>query len=120
MDEKVEPAPNIRLLKIVVIALGVLMLAAGVGVVVGLTRNFNAISARTAPPAPAAVEAAAPPMAVGERALTLPKGARLIDVVPAGARLALRVELATGAERLILLDPATGAVAGTVDIRPAE
>lgn len=120
MDEKVEPAPNIRLLKIVVIALGVLMVAAGVGVVVGLTRNFNVMSARTAETSTVAVDTATPQAAFGDRAVTLPRGARLLDVVPAGTRLALRVELATGSERLIMLDPATGAVAGTVDIRLPE
>ncbi len=119
MNKAVDAGPNIRLMKIVVIVLGVLMLAAAGGVVIGLVRTFS--GAVTGKPAatPAQPVIAAAPLAPGTvlPPIVLPKGARVLTMAPAGASLALMVELRDGNQRLLLLDPTTGAVTGTLEVR---
>lgn len=111
MQEGAEaPDPNIRILKAIVIGLGVAMVAAGGVLVWGLTRKTPP---RT--PAPPAV-AAVVPKPFGEHTMTLPRGARLLDVSQGEARIVLRVRLASGAERLILVDAASGDRLGSLDI----
>lgn len=102
--------PNIRILKAIVIGLGLAMVVCAGILVWGLTRK--------APP-----RAVAPPVATqdvptqfGERTLSLPRGAKLLDVSQSEARLMLRVRLASGIERLILVDAATGDRLGSLDI----
>ena len=101
--------PNIRILKAIVIGLGLAMVVCAGILVWGLTR-------KAAPRAAAPVAAAEVPSQFGERTLSLPRGARLLDVTQSEARLMLRVRLATGAERLILVDAATGDRLGSLDI----
>jgi hypothetical protein len=117
MNKAVGAGPNVRLLKIVVIVLGVLMLAAAGGVIIGLVRTFGSAVTGGKTAAPAAAPTPAP---FADRQVDLPKGARLKELVSAGERLVLRLELPGGAERLLVLDPVTGARLGAIDIRPAD
>lgn len=51
-------------------------------------------------------------------ALDLPPGADVIGTALGDRRLALRVRLADGAERLYLLDASDGSLVGTVELGP--
>ena len=105
-------------LKTVVIVLGALILG-GFGVLIyGLTHNWHKLS--DAPPAASAVPAAAPPATPsratpapwGKVALGQPPDSRIQSVTRAGRLIVVQVTAGT-AERLVVLDPATGAVIGT-------
>ena len=106
-----------RALKALVIFLGVLIL--GGVVVIGLTiyQRASAPSAETtridAPPAAA-------PAGFGVRRLALPQGADVVEAVAEGERLVLIVALPDGAQRVIVLDLASGAEIGRVDLEWTE
>ncbi len=93
---------NIRLLKFIVIAMG-LLIVAGVAVL-GIT-VVNRIAARSE-------VASTPPEQI---ALSLPEGTRIVETALANDRLALRVETAHGAE-ILIVDLSTGKLVSTVAI----
>lgn len=104
-----------KALKALVIFMGVLIIA-GVGLVI------YAIASKVGPkPAPAASVAVAEAPAVsgagaafGGVAVDLPAGAAILQVFAAGDRVIVRVGGGKGvAERLIVLDPVRGEVAGS-------
>lgn len=104
---------NIRVLKAVVIGLGVLILLGLIGLAAGLIWRAGQIGQPTATqPRPA------PPI---EAVVTLPPGARVIDQSAVGTRLVLRVELgSTQGQRLLFIDPASGTLTGQLDLAPAK
>ncbi len=55
----------------------------------------------------------------GEVELALPPGARVLDMAAVDDRLVLRVEAGGGRQRLLVLDPSTGALVGTMVLTPA-
>jgi len=91
---------NIRLLKFIVIAMG-LLIVAGV-TVLGVT-IVNRVAART--------EAATAPSE--QIALSLPEGARIVETTLAENRLVLRIETLDGAE-IRILDLTTGELVSTI------
>lgn len=91
---------NIRLLKIVVIVLGLFILL-GLGVLLAVIGQRIDASANTAPP-----EALAP--------ITLPDGARILEISLDGGRIALRMELPGGAEEIAIFDLSSGKRLGTL------
>ena len=93
-----------RTLKVVVIALGVLIVAATAALVLKI--------ADTA--APSRVERAYAPSTV-----EIPRGAEVIATEVAGERLILHVRLENGDLRFIVVSLATGKEIGSVDIREA-
>lgn len=51
--------------------------------------------------------------------VALPPGARVLDMAAIGDRLVLRVEGGDGRQRLLVLDPSTGALVGSMVLTPA-
>ncbi len=64
-------------------------------------------------------EPSSAPASFGEVALALPPGARVVDMAAIDDRLVLRIEAGDGRQRLIVLDPSTGALVGTIVFTPA-
>jgi len=101
-----------RALKILVVVLGVLLLTGVVGL--GLAIAYRLDHSHPAP-APATARAMAPGGA--PRFVTLPAGAKILGAQSDGDRVMIRVGLADGSERLMLLDWKTGAVLSTLNLR---
>ena len=104
-------------LKALVIFLG-LLIVGGV-VVIGLTIYQRA----TAPDGESAAPEALPAVAAagfGTRRIGLPQGADLVEAMAEGERLILIVALPDGAQRVIVLDLASGAELGRVDLEWTE
>ena len=64
-------------------------------------------------------EPSSAPASFGEVELALPPGARVVDMAAVEDRLVLWVEAGDGRQRLIVLDPSTGALVGTMVFTPA-
>ena len=109
----VETAPNLRLLKAVVIILGVAILAAVAAIVVTIAMRTGAVVADREPAA-----APTPPAGFGTRALAIPAGAEIVAVTAAGDRLVLRLRRADGGDSLVVVDLEHGTRLGTIDLRP--
>jgi hypothetical protein len=101
-----------KALKTLVIAMGVLILA-GVAVI-GVTLYNRAQApgglAGSLVPAPAPAER------ITAGSLGLPAGSHIKGIAGAGSRVVVHVELPSGAEQLLLLDPATGRVTGRLGV----
>jgi len=96
-----------KALKIIVIAMG-LMIVAGIGLVgYGLSRG------KPKPAAAPSVETIA--ASVFATQYPVPKGAKLEQVSAAGDRVVLRFSSA-GGDKLVLLDSHTGQLAGTIQL----
>ena len=100
-------------LKILVVVMG-LMIVAGF-VVIAVTIFQRA----TAPGADMTDRRAAATEPFGKVEFALPPGAAVLDSTIEDGRLLVRLRLADGATRLMILDLADGALVGTVDLRPA-
>lgn len=96
-----------RGLKALVIGMGVLIVLGMVAMIVAGVRQAGELSAPKAPPA-----AAAP------HTLDIPAGAEIAETRIGDGRIVLRLRLADGTGRLVILDAATGAPTGRVDLRP--
>ena len=102
-----------RALKIATIVMGVLIVIGTTGLIVGVAR-------RAAPPAPAAVVPA--PTVLASAVLTSisavldePAGTRIAGIVAVRDRLAVQLQ-GGGTDRVVFVDPATGAVAGRISL----
>ncbi len=102
-------APNIRVLKAVVIGLGLLIVVGVVALIVGLFWRAS----RMGEPAGAKV---APPTALSGP-VALPRGAEITDMTAAADRVVLRLRLADGTTRLVFVDPRGAAVTGQLDLK---
>jgi len=99
-------------LKILVVALGVLLIAGVVALAVGIAYRLN--HGRETP-SPAAARLA--PHGGAPRFVALPAGARILGTQSDGDRVMVRLGLADGGERLMLLDWNTGAVLATLNLK---
>lgn len=97
-----------RALKILVVVMGI-MLAVGFATLVVVIAGR--ISRGGHPPATARMFA--------ERAIDIPRGARIEAMAATGDRLVLGLGLADGNRQLVIIDLASGARLGTIDLRPA-
>jgi|SRR5579864_837769 len=104
-----------RALKILVVVMGVLLVV-GVAVVIA-TIVYRAIHQGVST---VAVAPAASPHAFGSATVRLPAGAKVVEMRNVGSRLVLRFERVDGTEALLVLDPETGAVLGTIELRAGE
>ena len=93
-----------RTLKVVVIALGVLIVVAVVALVLKITDGAAPLGSRASYP-PSTVE--------------IPRGAEVVATEVAGERLILHVRLENGDLRFIVVNLSTGKEIGSVDIREA-
>lgn len=98
-----------RALKALVIVMGVLILA-GMGLVA-----YGIVKRAAIPERPAQQAAARP---YGPVEISLPSGARIARTRTSGERLIVELELASGGERLLVIDLATGGLVGTIDLKP--
>jgi hypothetical protein len=97
---------NIRTLKILVIAMGVILVAGVLALVVAIAARLS----HRAPPAVAAFTA--PP-------LFLPHGSKIETIVTGADRIVLQVDLVDGSVELVVIDLATGRETGTIPLREA-
>lgn len=107
-----------RALKAFVIGMAILLTLGVVVVVVAIVQRAG----ETGGPAPASASAQAPVTALpsfDKGRIVLPAGAEIVDMVAEGERLVLRLKLAGGGERLIILDMASGRPLGTVELERA-
>ncbi len=107
-------------LKALVIVLGV-MIVAGIAVI-GMTiyhRATNLVNSPEPRPAEPAVRTGLGP-GVGKMALELPAGSRVVEMTAEGDRLILRLRLADGGRRILILDMATGKRLGTFELRAGK
>jgi hypothetical protein len=113
----VETTANLRLLKAVVIILGVAILAAiGVIIVTIVERAGNL--AADPDPGPVSATGRSAPAAFGERHLAVPDGDRVVAMTADGDRLVLRLERPDGGTYLLVVDLRTGARLGTIRLGP--
>jgi len=107
-------------LKALVIFMGVVIVI-GVAVVgVTIYNRMNKLG-ETAPAEPAAAappvaEADTAPPAFGDIRVPLPEGCRVVEMVPAGDRLLLRLGSLPRCNRILVIDLATGARLGDIDL----
>jgi len=102
----------VRVLKAALIIMGVFILAGYAYLGVEVVKRFSRHASEPAREAPE--ERPIPPVAGGVAALGLPAGARIGDLVPAGARVVFKVTVPDGADTLYILDPRTGGVSPAV------
>jgi hypothetical protein len=102
-----------RALKALVIVLGILL----VGGTVALVATIISRAGRSPAGAPVVTATARAPY---ETALGLPAGSQILAVEPAGERVLIRAVPPDGRELLFILDLASGARLGTVELRPAR
>ena len=95
------------------------LLAGSFGVMMlGLIAVFGAIVYRLGDePSPPATDEAGP---IIPSVVPLPAGARVLFTGLEGDRLLVRIALANGATRLLVLDARTGAVRSQIDLRPGR
>ncbi|MFI4987092.1 MAG: hypothetical protein ACHQF3_06610 [Alphaproteobacteria bacterium] len=108
-------------LKTLVIGMGVVIVA-GMAFV-----GYTIVKRANAPETPKhAVAGTAVPGAAGEAAaerpygpvgIALPAGARILRTSAVGRRLIVELELAGGGERVLVIELATGALTGTIDLK---
>ncbi|HYM30063.1 MAG TPA: DUF6476 family protein [Candidatus Cybelea sp.] len=108
----VESSPNIRLLKGIVIGLGVLIIAGVVVIFVTIANRMPHARATVAPNG-TVIE---PPANFGERKLSLPVGSRLVEIRPDGERLILRLRQVGGNEQIMVISMQTGERLGLIDL----
>jgi hypothetical protein len=85
-------------LKVLVVAMGVLIVLGLAGLVWGLATRLDGSRA------------------VADGRVELPPGAEIVDMTAAGDRLVLRVAMPDASERLIVVDLARGRAVGGVDL----
>ena len=101
-----------RALTVFVIVMGVVIIV-GFGVVAAVIAGRMSRGARPVGPAAAAASTFA-------TSLDLPRGARIEMMTTASNRLILQVVLPGGSAELVVLDLATGARLGTIELRQAR
>jgi len=102
-----------RSLKILVVALGVLLVAGIVGL------GF-AVSYRLNHPRPVAPVMAAATATGASIVVDLPPGAKVLKTKASGDRLVVRVGLAAGGEEVLIFNLETGARVATIELKPDE
>ena len=111
-------------LKGLVIGLGILIVVGFVLLIYGFYAKFNDPDFKVLPDrndraSTATGEPASPPAQVfGETRIALPDGCTLVDMRPDGDRLYVRTGPAGLCERILVIDPATGEVLGTIVAKP--
>jgi hypothetical protein len=97
---------GMRALRVAVVVMGVLIVLGTMGLVIGIVRRS------TAPMPPAVATLPASVAAV----LDEPEGTHIAGIAAVRDRLAVQLQ-GGGADRIVLIDPATGALAGRISLR---
>ncbi|HEY3916140.1 MAG TPA: DUF6476 family protein [Stellaceae bacterium] len=98
-----------RGLKVLVVVMGLVLVA-------GVVALGFAVEYRIDHPRPAGSAPSVPPPHAST--IDLPAGARVVGAEASGDRLVVRIELAGGSEKLIIVNLATGEPVSTVTLRP--
>jgi hypothetical protein len=96
-----------RALKIIVVAMGVMLVGGSVGLLAVIAGRVSR------GPAPVAARAFAPPP------IEIPRGARIEAMTAGPDRLVLGLVLPEGSRQLLIIDLATGARLGKIELHPA-
>jgi hypothetical protein len=96
---------GMRALKIAVVVMGVLIVVGTVALVIGVARRSSA---------PVVAQVAALPASVAA-VLNEPEGTHISGIAAVRDRLAVQLQ-GGGVDRVVLIDPATGAVAGRISL----
>ncbi|HLG45895.1 MAG TPA: DUF6476 family protein [Reyranella sp.] len=94
-------------LKVLVVVMGLLIVVGFIVVASEIARRMSSASS-----------GAAPSGTPFTQHITLPSGAQVVSVSPAGDRVAVHVKAADGRSTLYIVDPRNGALLGTVDFPP--
>jgi hypothetical protein len=104
-----------RGLKALVIIMGVLIVAGFAVIVVTLiNRSVGAPPQESGAPVSAVTKSVAATPYKTE--IPIPAGATIVETDSGDGRLIIRLRLATGAARILMVDPATGQRVGTIDL----
>lgn len=107
-----EQPPNFRVLKIVVVVLGIAILAMTGIIIVKAVEKFSGSEEAAAPEIPAQTPVAAPPAAFSGAPWESQVEGRIVSAEMDGRLLMLLVEKPDGSREVLVLDAATGAVRG--------
>ncbi len=103
-----------RALKITVVVLGILIVIAFAALIYGIVQGWGSLDASARAPAAIRAPIAGTSAAWGRIGLGLPEGTRIESVTAAGNLIVLHLRGASGGEeRLVVVDPTTGAVIGS-------
>jgi hypothetical protein len=108
MQAREQEVPNNRVLWAVVIIMGVLILI-GTVIVIATIANRLGGTVRRSEPAPVAG-------AFGRADLPIPPGCEVVETVPAGERLLLRLGTGERCRQLLVVEMATGRLLGTLNL----
>ncbi len=108
----VETTSNLRVLKAVVILLGVAILAAVAAIVVTIIQRAGQVVVDSEP-------ASTAPAAFGDQRVAIPAGAQVVGTTASDDRLVVRVRLGDGSEQLIVFDLNSGQRLGAFHLEPA-
>jgi hypothetical protein len=111
MQARETEVPNNRVLWAVVIIMGVLILVGTVVVIATIANRLGGPAKRS--------EAAAPAGAFGRADLPIPPGCEVVETVPAGERLLLRLGTGERCRQLLVVEMATGRLLGTLNLVPS-
>lgn len=108
-------------LKALVIIMGVLIILGTTVVVVTIYNRLSGDGGEAARPQAAATGEAVPRAAaaaafLGEKQIAIPEACRVVEMVPAGDRLLLRLGSRPRCDRILVVDLTTGSQLGTLDI----
>jgi hypothetical protein len=101
-----------RALKIIVVAMGVMLVVGVVALGFGIAYRVNHPRGTASPPPRSVI----PPIGM-PRTVTLPSGAKILGVQSDGDRVMVRLGLANGGEELILVDWKTGATLSILELK---
>jgi len=107
-------------LKALVIVMGVVIVVGLTVVVVTIYNRLNRPAVQTPASAASAVSAPQSESAsgFGSAQLTVPEGCRVVEMVPAGDRLLLRLGSPPRCDTILVVELATGRQLGTIDLIP--
>jgi hypothetical protein len=111
---------GLRVLKILVVVMGILIIAGVVTIVVTIISRLSDKAAKKDVNAAVAVEAPATLAVFGDIFQALPRGARVVSVLADTGRLYIHYEAANGGARVLVLDGATGGKLGEISFDSAR
>jgi hypothetical protein len=114
-DSSTDP-PALRVLKVLVVVMGILIVAGVVTVVATIVSRLSGGTKEAAAP----VSSAPISVPFGEIAHALPDEARVVSVSAGSGRLYIHYETAGGLARVLVLDGATGAELGKIHLEQVK
>jgi hypothetical protein len=113
--DRIRMGDGMRALKIATIVMGVLIVAGTMALVIGVVRRASTPVVSVPSVVPSVVPGVATWPASMAAVLDEPSGTRIAGMVAVRDRLAVQLQ-GGGVDRVVLIDPATGAVAGRISL----